>query len=161
MVVNPHLSIHNRFYGFTSWSRTSTTSSIVPAFLRSTSCGMTSARGHGAIVYCLNSGSECCVKGILGTGGVMDKCVQMFDKELWRLGPDGSGEKKERSEEGVRERERTEGGGERNSGERDGRRREKRREEKTGETEKRKGLSPEIGVKKTMNAGGVENGNMN
>ncbi|GFT84918.1 hypothetical protein TNCV_2507491 [Trichonephila clavipes] len=26
---------------------------------------------------------------------------------------------------------------------------------------KRKGLSPEIGVKKTMNAGGVENGNMN
>ncbi|GFS85813.1 hypothetical protein TNCV_2973561 [Trichonephila clavipes] len=58
MVVNSHLSIHNRFYGFTSCSRTSTTSSIVPAFLRSTSCGMTSARGHGAIVYCLNSGSE-------------------------------------------------------------------------------------------------------
>ncbi|GFS70986.1 hypothetical protein TNCV_1191291 [Trichonephila clavipes] len=58
MVVNSHLSIHNRFYGFTSWSRTSTTSSIVPAFLRSNSCGMTSARGHGAIVYCLNSGSE-------------------------------------------------------------------------------------------------------
>ncbi|GFX22918.1 hypothetical protein TNCV_3911651 [Trichonephila clavipes] len=38
--------------------RTSTTSSIVPAFLRSTSCGMTSARGYGVIVYCLNSGSE-------------------------------------------------------------------------------------------------------
>ncbi|GFY10792.1 hypothetical protein TNCV_1123151 [Trichonephila clavipes] len=32
--------------------------SIVPEFLRSTSCGMTSAHGHGAIVYCLNSGSE-------------------------------------------------------------------------------------------------------
>ncbi|GFX77299.1 hypothetical protein TNCV_5064271 [Trichonephila clavipes] len=32
--------------------------SIVPEFLRSTSCGMTSARGHEAIVYCLNSGSE-------------------------------------------------------------------------------------------------------
>ncbi|GFX61002.1 hypothetical protein TNCV_2366801 [Trichonephila clavipes] len=31
---------------------------IVPEFLRSTSCGMTSARGQGAIVYCLNSGSE-------------------------------------------------------------------------------------------------------
>ncbi|GFW59505.1 uncharacterized protein TNCV_3221591 [Trichonephila clavipes] len=30
---------------------------IVPEFLRSTSCGMTSARGQGAIVYCLNSGS--------------------------------------------------------------------------------------------------------
>ncbi|GFX64726.1 hypothetical protein TNCV_4682011 [Trichonephila clavipes] len=28
--------------------------------LRSTSCGMTGARGHGAIVYCLNSGSEVC-----------------------------------------------------------------------------------------------------
>ncbi|GFW56307.1 hypothetical protein TNCV_1878271 [Trichonephila clavipes] len=59
MVVNSHLSIHNRFYGFTSWSRTSSTSSIVPAFLRSTSCGMTSAHGHGAIVYCLNSGMLC------------------------------------------------------------------------------------------------------
>ncbi|GFU18039.1 uncharacterized protein TNCV_1446021 [Trichonephila clavipes] len=35
--------------------------------------------------------NQCCVKGILRTGGVMDKCVQMFDKELWRLGPDGSG----------------------------------------------------------------------
>ncbi|GFT70055.1 hypothetical protein TNCV_4690031 [Trichonephila clavipes] len=33
--------------------------SIVPEFLRSTSCGMTSARGHGAIVYCLNSGMLC------------------------------------------------------------------------------------------------------
>ncbi|GFW16673.1 hypothetical protein TNCV_2352951 [Trichonephila clavipes] len=32
--------------------------SIIPEFLRSTSCGMTSARGHEAIVYCLNSGSE-------------------------------------------------------------------------------------------------------
>ncbi|GFV65938.1 hypothetical protein TNCV_4182291 [Trichonephila clavipes] len=58
MVVNSHLSIHDRFYSFSNCSRTSTTPSIVPAFLRSTSCGMTSARGHGAIVYCLNSGSE-------------------------------------------------------------------------------------------------------
>ncbi|GFY01280.1 hypothetical protein TNCV_5077471 [Trichonephila clavipes] len=32
--------------------------STVPEFLRSTSCGMTSGRGHGAIVYCLNSGNE-------------------------------------------------------------------------------------------------------
>ncbi|GFT61867.1 hypothetical protein TNCV_4914591 [Trichonephila clavipes] len=32
--------------------------SIVPEFLRFPSCGMTSARGHGAIVYCLNSGRE-------------------------------------------------------------------------------------------------------
>ncbi|GFT28253.1 hypothetical protein TNCV_645821 [Trichonephila clavipes] len=58
MVVNSHLSIHDKRYGFTSCSRTSTTPSIVPEFLRSTSCKMTSARGHGAIVYCLNSGSE-------------------------------------------------------------------------------------------------------
>ncbi|GFV49848.1 hypothetical protein TNCV_1391301 [Trichonephila clavipes] len=58
MVVNPHLSIHDKCYGFTSCSGTSTTSSIVPEFLRFTSCKMTSARGHGAIVYCLNSGSE-------------------------------------------------------------------------------------------------------
>ncbi|GFX73663.1 hypothetical protein TNCV_5025671 [Trichonephila clavipes] len=32
--------------------------SIFHVFLRSTSCGMTSARDHGAIVYCLNSGRE-------------------------------------------------------------------------------------------------------
>ncbi|GFW16787.1 hypothetical protein TNCV_1551391 [Trichonephila clavipes] len=66
--------------------------SIVPEFLRSTSCGMTSARGHGAIVYCLNSGSEDRQTGHHNeTGGVMDRCVQMLDKELWRLGLDGSG----------------------------------------------------------------------
>ncbi|GFY04314.1 hypothetical protein TNCV_4414021 [Trichonephila clavipes] len=28
---------------------------------------------------------------IIETGGVMDKCVQMLDKELWRLGRDGPG----------------------------------------------------------------------
>ncbi|GFW97594.1 hypothetical protein TNCV_684641 [Trichonephila clavipes] len=67
----------------------------------------------------------------------------------------GRGEKK-------KGRERTDG----RRGERmDGRRRERRRKEKREETAKkngeRKGLCPEIGVKKTMNAGGVENGNMN
>ncbi|PRD29421.1 UNVERIFIED_CONTAM: hypothetical protein NCL1_29455 [Trichonephila clavipes] len=53
----------------------------------------------------------CCVKGILGTGGVIDKLVQMFDKELWRSGPDGSGERREKKDQkkrkvgrGVRER---------------------------------------------------------
>ncbi|GFX73402.1 hypothetical protein TNCV_3402131 [Trichonephila clavipes] len=55
-------------------------------FLRSTSCGMTGARGHGAIVYCLNSGSEGFVKGILETGGVMDKCVQMWTRNYGALG---------------------------------------------------------------------------
>ncbi|GFV57297.1 hypothetical protein TNCV_2679871 [Trichonephila clavipes] len=39
----------------------------------------------------------------------MDKCVQMLDKELWRLGPDGSGEKEDKKVEG----ERTEGEDER------------------------------------------------
>ncbi|GFV77513.1 hypothetical protein TNCV_1070421 [Trichonephila clavipes] len=82
------------------------------------------------------------------------------DKELWHLGPDGSEEtRKGRSEEEdkrVRERERTEEGGkERGDGKRVGER------ESEARLECRKGLSPEIGVKKTMNAGGVENGNMN
>ncbi|GFV99508.1 hypothetical protein TNCV_5078721 [Trichonephila clavipes] len=62
-------------------------------------------------------------------------------------------------------------GGQESPGERtDGRRRRKksrRRKKGVGERENearlewRKGLSPEIGVKKTMNAGGVEYGNMN
>ncbi|GFY26827.1 hypothetical protein TNCV_4375731 [Trichonephila clavipes] len=58
MVMIPIFRFTIGFMVFTSWSKTSSTSSIVPAFLRSTSCGMTSARGHGAIVYCLNSVSE-------------------------------------------------------------------------------------------------------
>ncbi|GFT01885.1 hypothetical protein TNCV_4206291 [Trichonephila clavipes] len=35
----------------------------------------------------------------------MDKCVQMLDKELWRLGPDGSGDagKKTRDRSPARE----------------------------------------------------------
>ncbi|GFT37760.1 hypothetical protein TNCV_4128421 [Trichonephila clavipes] len=61
---------------------------------------------------------NCCVKGILGTGGVMDKCVQMLDKELWRLGPDGSvcfgvlcanRTREERENDGREERERRKG----------------------------------------------------
>ncbi|GFX67667.1 hypothetical protein TNCV_3934091 [Trichonephila clavipes] len=35
-------------------------------------------------------------EGIIETGSVMDKCVQMLNKELWRLGPDGSEGKKRR-----------------------------------------------------------------
>ncbi|GFV61282.1 hypothetical protein TNCV_2282741 [Trichonephila clavipes] len=82
----------------------------------------------------------------LGTGGVMDKCIQMLDKELWRLEQDGPGEK--------------------DTGERgDGRRRERRRQKRrkgVGERER----SPPCMEKraesgdwsgKTMNAGGVEN----
>ncbi|GFV31160.1 hypothetical protein TNCV_4314851 [Trichonephila clavipes] len=80
------------------------------------------------------------------------------DKELWRLGPDGSGKRGRRSSE-KGQKERSEEEDENSPGERtDGRRGEKRREEKTGETDGEKGRSPEIGVKKTMNAGGVENG---
>ncbi|GFW94887.1 hypothetical protein TNCV_3397671 [Trichonephila clavipes] len=130
------------------------------------------------------------------------------DKELWRLGPDGSGvfwrwtsvsrcgqgtmapwarrlgcvlacyapigrgrlretleEREKKGKEGkkkdkrVRERERTEGGGRRKRERGDGKRVGERESE--ARLEWRKGLSPEIGVKKTMNAGGVENGNMN
>ncbi|GFY01679.1 hypothetical protein TNCV_2608621 [Trichonephila clavipes] len=101
------------------------------------------------------------------------------DKELWRLGPDGSGvfwRVMRKSDEGgkkegrsgeeddeTQERERTIGrkrrtkrvrGRERMEGER-------RRDERRRQERRRKGLSPEIGEKKTMNAGGVENGNMN
>ncbi|GFV26822.1 hypothetical protein TNCV_1732101 [Trichonephila clavipes] len=117
------------------------------------------------------------------------------DKELWRLGPDGSGvfwrccvqvwtrnygtlgqtaqdapigrgRKKKRGEKKdrrVRERERTDGGGKTEKRER--RRieteRESGRERANPALNGEKGLSPEIGVKKTMNAGGVENGNKN
>ncbi|GFW61643.1 hypothetical protein TNCV_3705781 [Trichonephila clavipes] len=125
------------------------------------------------------------VKGILETGGVMDKCVQMWtrnygalvqtarvcfgveqvcpdvDKELWRLGPDGSGKKKkEQKKEDKKVRgERTDGRRRRERERGDGKRVGERESEPR--LEWRKGLSPEIGVKKTMNAGGVENGNMN
>ncbi|GFV75588.1 hypothetical protein TNCV_2240371 [Trichonephila clavipes] len=127
MVANPHLSIHDKCYGFTSCSRTSTTPSIVPEFLRSTSCKMTSARGHGAIVYCLNSRSE---DGQTGrhNGEKRRERKGRTEKERGRVG-DG---KREENESG-------------------------REIERGTRLACRKGLSPEIGVKKTMNAGGVEN----
>ncbi|GFX49177.1 hypothetical protein TNCV_5041711 [Trichonephila clavipes] len=98
--------------------------SIVPEFLRSTICGMTSARGHGAIVYCLNSGRE------------KEKKVGRREK------------RREKRTKRVRGRERTEGEGRKDG--RDERRRQERRRKKRAESG--------IGVKKTMNAGGVENG---
>ncbi|GFT41352.1 hypothetical protein TNCV_628901 [Trichonephila clavipes] len=131
---------------------------------------------------------KCCVKGILGTGGVMDKCVQMWTRNYGALGQTARVcfgvlcasqtrevkrdfcdlpmrlnegrvvntplvfkmvlfQEKKSKKEG---RERDEREKEKSSGERtDGRRRENGRKESG------------IGVKKTMNAGGVENGNMN
>ncbi|GFU63984.1 hypothetical protein TNCV_245621 [Trichonephila clavipes] len=41
---------------------------------------------------------------IIETGGVMNKCVQMLDKELWRLGPDGPGDEGEEPGPGWRKR---------------------------------------------------------
>ncbi|GFW13296.1 hypothetical protein TNCV_3767131 [Trichonephila clavipes] len=91
--------------------------------------------------------------------GVGQVCPDL-DKELWRLGPDGSGEEKEGGRKKKKKRVR----------ERDGRKEEERRKREREETEResgresearlewRKGQTPEIGVKKTMNAGGVENG---
>ncbi|GFT25966.1 hypothetical protein TNCV_1174121 [Trichonephila clavipes] len=160
--------------------------SIVPEFLRSTSCGMTSARGHGAIVYCLNSGSEdrqtvLCEEDTrnrwrdgqvcpdVGQGtmapwagrlGCVLACYAQIGRGRSRTREDG----RERGEkETKKRRERT-----------DGRRRERRRKEKREETAKEKeresGRDREepaflekraesgIGVKKTRNAGGVENG---
>ncbi|GFT66932.1 hypothetical protein TNCV_1348001 [Trichonephila clavipes] len=76
---------------------------------------------------------------------------------------------KERTEKRERRRKETE----RESGRENGRNEEERRKRERGDGKRvgekeseahlewRKGLSPEIGVKKTMNAGGVENGNMN
>ncbi|GFU24695.1 uncharacterized protein TNCV_3178311 [Trichonephila clavipes] len=92
------------------------------------------------------------------------------DKELWRLGPDGSGQKKkpERKKEGEgRERKGQERPRERKKGgEESPRKSRKKGQESPGERERakpvlngEKGLSPEIGVKKTMNASGVEYGN--
>ncbi|GFV27813.1 hypothetical protein TNCV_1945601 [Trichonephila clavipes] len=118
------------------------------------------------------------------------------DKELWRLGPDGSGvfwrwtsvsrcgrgtmalgqtARREGGKKRRPERRKSREKGQESPGERtDGRRRRDGKERERGETEKRrkrvgeresdarlewrKGLSPEIGVKKTMNAGGVEYG---
>ncbi|GFY34034.1 hypothetical protein TNCV_997151 [Trichonephila clavipes] len=121
------------------------------------------------------------------------------DKELWRLGPDGSGvfwrwTSVSRCGQGTMApwarqlgcvlacyapigRGRRQGGkekeeerGQESPGRENGRKEEERKRERrrrVGERESearlewRKGLSPEIGVKKMMNAGGVENGNMN
>ncbi|GFX86782.1 hypothetical protein TNCV_1409791 [Trichonephila clavipes] len=113
---------------------------IVPEFLRSTSCGMTSARGHGAIVYCLNSGS-----GDSQTGR-HNGLKREKKKDKIKVGENGRKRKGERGQEKSGENGRKENG-----------------EETRGEDRRdgwRRGLSPEIGVKKT-NAGGVENGNMN
>ncbi|GFT24407.1 hypothetical protein TNCV_3252481 [Trichonephila clavipes] len=60
------------------------------------------------------------------------------DKELWRLGPDGSGEKEEeKKDKRVREGERTEGGGET-----------EKRERRRKETERESGRER---VKPTLN----------
>ncbi|GFU94892.1 hypothetical protein TNCV_821141 [Trichonephila clavipes] len=78
-----------RVLGFHQLVKDKCDPSIVPEFLRSTSCGMTSARGHGAIVYCLNSGRFC--EGDTRNRWHDGQVCPDVDKELWRLGPDGSG----------------------------------------------------------------------
>ncbi|GFW81679.1 hypothetical protein TNCV_2883531 [Trichonephila clavipes] len=120
---------------------------IVPEFLLSTSCRMTSARCHEAIVYRLNSGS-----GDRQTGrhnskeGEGGRRRDQEERRTRKSGRENGAEK--RTRESGRENGRKEKG---ESG------RERAKPALNGE----KGLSPEIGVKKTMNAGGVENGNMN
>ncbi|GFX29212.1 hypothetical protein TNCV_3217461 [Trichonephila clavipes] len=107
--------------------------SIVPEFLRSARSGMTSALGNGAIVYCLNSGNEARQTGrhnMLSDGDTRNR---------WRDGqvcPDVDKELWHLGSDG--------------SGEKEG-----REEGKTGENGRKESG---IGVKKTMNAGGVENG---
>ncbi|GFT01242.1 hypothetical protein TNCV_3373551 [Trichonephila clavipes] len=83
----------------------------------------------------------------------MRELVTEMDNSSWKKGRGGKRKKK------VRERERTEGGGETEKRER--RRKETERERAKPALNGEKGRSPEIGVKKTMNAGGVENGTTN
>ncbi|GFW44349.1 hypothetical protein TNCV_1747781 [Trichonephila clavipes] len=85
--------------------------------------------------------------------GVGEVCPDV-DKELWRLGPDGSGEKKKkrRPERRGRGEKGQESPGERTDGRRrrDGKRLKESRGERESEArlEWRRGLSPEIGEKK-------------
>ncbi|GFU57656.1 hypothetical protein TNCV_3638111 [Trichonephila clavipes] len=91
------------------------------------------------------------------------------DQELWRLGPDSSGhEDKDRKKPGEREeRDRKKKPGEKkkirekSEEEQKERTRDPERESAKPALNGEKGLSPEIGVKKTMNAGGVEHEDMN
>ncbi|GFW66332.1 hypothetical protein TNCV_1712301 [Trichonephila clavipes] len=128
--------------------------SIVPEFLRSTSCGMTSARGHGAIVYCLNSGSE------ERQTGRHNMLCEGDTRNRWRDGQVCADVLQGTRAPWARRL----GREERSPGERtDGRRRERRRQrrrKRVRERERTEGERAEsgIGVKKTMNAFGVENG---
>ncbi|GFT60407.1 hypothetical protein TNCV_4971731 [Trichonephila clavipes] len=98
-----------RVLGFHQLVKDKCDPSIVPEFLRSTSCGMTSARGHEAIVYCLISGSFC--EGDTRNRWRDGQVCPDMDKELWRLGPDEESKRVEKKDRRVRERERAEGGG--------------------------------------------------
>ncbi|GFX77302.1 hypothetical protein TNCV_5064301 [Trichonephila clavipes] len=133
--------------------------SIVPEFLRSTSCGMTSARGHEAIVYCLNSGSE------ERQTGRHNMLCEGDTRNRWRDGqvcPDvrqGTMAPWARRLGGERKEGKKSGGG-RKTGERGEGDEKVGRERTEGEEERRREERAEsgTGVKKTMNAGGVENG---
>ncbi|GFX22860.1 hypothetical protein TNCV_2606021 [Trichonephila clavipes] len=83
---------------------------------------MTSVRVHGAIVYCLNSGSEGFLKGIPETGGVMDKCVQMWTRNYGALGQTARGKRRKSREKRTRE-----------SGRENGRKEEERRKRERGD----------------------------
>ncbi|GFW69525.1 hypothetical protein TNCV_488711 [Trichonephila clavipes] len=91
-------------------------------------------------------------------------CVLACYAQIGR-GRGRGGVRERRRKERKVERERTEGEDGRRDGERgrmDGKREERESERESGaRLVWRKELSPEIGVKKTMNAGGFENGNMN
>ncbi|GFU03097.1 uncharacterized protein TNCV_1466571 [Trichonephila clavipes] len=142
--------------------------------------------------------SNCCMKGILEAGGMIDKCVQMWTRNYDALGQTARvcfgvlyanrtrevkrdfGDLRIRRGEGrvvntplvfkrvlfqdrrdrKPEREKKEDKKVRGRAERKDKRvreRERAKPALNGEKE----LSPEIGVKKTMNAGGVENGTLN
>ncbi|GFV92936.1 hypothetical protein TNCV_1693291 [Trichonephila clavipes] len=89
--VNSHLPIHNRFYGFTSWSRTRTTPIDCPWIFMINQLGSDQCTwpwGH-CLLSELREGRFCewNTRNRWRDGQV---CPDV-DKELWRLGPDGSG----------------------------------------------------------------------
>ncbi|GFW95018.1 hypothetical protein TNCV_476171 [Trichonephila clavipes] len=128
------------------------------------------------------------MKGILETGGVMGKCVQMWTRNYGALDQTArvcfgvlcANRKKEEVKRDFGPANKKERGAccehtlvfkkkglfLRTEGDRKKRPREREKEsprerEREAHLEWRKGLSPEIGVKGTMNAGGVEYGNRN
>ncbi|GFU88443.1 hypothetical protein TNCV_3353831 [Trichonephila clavipes] len=137
MGVNSHLPIHNRFYGFTSWSRTRTTPIDCPWIflinqLWSDQCtwpwghcllselrewrqqtgrhnglkefGAPLTIGEAYLKIIMSSFLGFCEWNTRNSWRDGQVCPDV-DKELWRLGPDGSGEKGQEEKEKEKKKE--------------------------------------------------------